>query len=616
MPSPPPSPRPPRPLPTEEASHGVSDASGVPDDTGVPDAPGVPDARPSAAGGPSGRLPSPPPPPPLQHRTLTSLPDNVLGRITAAAYAAGGHAALFSASRRLSRVGPASLTTLTLRRPPHVRLGAATEAAVLDVLHTDLTVAEQGAAIRLFFDASQAFADAEERGHRFLRRAPNVQAVSLHGDDRSGSVCDACVVAAAASGGGGWVMPPAPGDRVEAIMDTVFAAQQMPALRALRLTTFSASATVLDALGSQPLTAAPLRGLHLRCIANPVWATVVAPLLGHHGGTLTELTLGGVPNECWPSESRVRRVVSAPAGGMPALRTLTLLAVTFGHRTAAAVAAACPGLTCLAVDGAIGQGASAAVDVQALPRLARLSWIAATEWAVDDDLGPLFAGRALDEAQGGGHFLLGEEPPLVDPVVSALVAATALPAELDVLTAGFFDDDNLRRLVDAATSVSRLARLRIAFDDTVTPAGMSALGRLPALTALSLHVTEERAGGLFHPWPCGRLTHLGVVPWVAVRPQVLTPLLLTSLGASPAASTLTSLALTIEPLEAALSAEPLRRLSRLRRIHYRLVDGDGVPYGRAADAVAAAAPMVRWMREQLPRLTAVPGVPSHWAGLA
>lgn len=93
----------------------------------------------------------------------------------------------------------------------------------------------------------------------------------------------------------------------------------MPAVRQLRLHSFSAAGAVVAALGSRPLTAAPLRALHLDYIPDPTWASVVAPLLGHHGQTLRELSLGGVPADCRPGDTRVGYAVAAAGGGMPAL---------------------------------------------------------------------------------------------------------------------------------------------------------------------------------------------------------------------------------------------------------------------------------------------------------
>lgn len=69
----------------------------------------------SGPGDPGGL--SPPlllPPPTL---TLNDLNDNVLGLITSAAYAAGGHSGLFSASRLLAAGSPASLSTRVVARP-------------------------------------------------------------------------------------------------------------------------------------------------------------------------------------------------------------------------------------------------------------------------------------------------------------------------------------------------------------------------------------------------------------------------------------------------------------------------------------------------------------------
>lgn len=57
---------------------------------------------------------------------------------------------------------------------------------------------------------------------------------------------------------------------------------------------------VIYALGTERLTGAPLRVLRLHDISHRVWRTVVAPLVGHHGGALREQTLGGCSVECQP----------------------------------------------------------------------------------------------------------------------------------------------------------------------------------------------------------------------------------------------------------------------------------------------------------------------------
>lgn len=148
----------------------------------------------------------------------------------------------------------------------------------------------------------------------------------------------------------------------------------------------------------------------------------------------------------------------------------------------------------------------------------------------------------------------------------------------------------------------------------MTEEGLTALGRLPALTSLSIFVTGEVCVGFFRTWPIRGLTHLGVVFKVGVPPQERVPPLLDGLAASSSASTLCSLALTCRPLEVASSAEQLGRLTRLRHLYCLDINPNGLPYWAAADAAAARAPMPGLMLAQLPRMTVVAGVPPHWAG--
>lgn len=168
------------------------------------------------------------------------------------------------------------------------------------------------------------------------------------------------------------------------------------------------------------------------------------------------------------------------------------------------MAAACPALTTLVVYGAVGRAAGRAVDARALPRLTHLSWTTTGDGPLHGDPTPLLAGRALDAATLGRHVRRGGPAPVVDPVVAALNAAAALPVELDLVTAGPFTDATLRRAVDASRGVVRVERLRLALDAGVTADGLAALGRLPALASLCVHVADERAARLFRAWPWRR----------------------------------------------------------------------------------------------------------------
>lgn len=95
----------------------------------------------------------------------------------------------------------------------------------------------------------------------------------------------------------------------------------------------------------------------------------------------------------------------------------------------------------------------------------------------------------------------------------------ALPVKLDLLTAGAFSNTNLARLLDACNEVSRLDRLRVAFDVSVTPGGLTVVGQLPALTCLRILVTDEKRVGCFIKCPILGLTHPGVSMSSGVRPQ-------------------------------------------------------------------------------------------------
>lgn len=558
---------------------------------------------------------SPPSPPPLQPLTLTDLPDDVLDLITAAAYSAGGYSGLFSACRRLAEIGPASIVTLAVRRPCGPNEEVAAAAAVDGALPRIPMPGYHSRADLAAGDVPVVFTDVAERGCKFLRRAVRVRAVSLQAGDCSGSACAACQAVTVATGDGGWGERPAPRSVVTASIDAWYGRTLMPALRRMQLHSFSASDTVVGWLGTERLTGARLRVLHLHYIPSLAWRAVVVPLVVHHGGSLTELTLGGVAFDCWPTHPEVGNVFNAPVGGMPALRTLTLIAVCFSVDDAAAVVAACPELTSLTVDGLIGRDACRALDAYALPALTRLSWTVVGQWSQPGDLTRLLADRSLEAVSFAYHFGVGPfavHSTVHDVVVTALNDAAALPVELDLVAVGFFTITKLRRLVDASINVARLARLRVALDADAIAEGLPVLGRLPALASLSIVVTDEQA--VFGGWPIEGLTHLGVAMWPGVPPQALIPPLLDGLAASPTASTLCSLALTCRPLEAASSAEQLGRLTRLRHLYCRFVDDDGVPYRMAADAAAAREPMARWMLERLPRITVVAGVPSHWAG--
>lgn len=583
--------------------------------------------------------PSPPSPPPLPTLTLDSLDDDVLGLITAAAYSAGGHSGLFSASRRLSTIGAASLTELTVRRPPILgqlredEVPVSTlEVALLQVglpspssLDAEVALLQGGLPspsllrrMARLMDQVAAVHVTCEPGRRFLSRATGVRAVTLRASGDNYPLCPSCAVATeAAVIGVGRELSARPYLTRPLILDGLYGQSLMRHVRELPLHSFSASGNVLSAITSGRVSSAPLLALHLHNLFTGV-GRAVGLLLGHHGGTLRELTLGFVLRRCMPISSNVALAFNAPAGGMPALHTLTLAGVRFDVDDLTAVAAACPALTSLAVDGRLHHDACRAVDARALPSLIRLSWTTACPIGLQEHdlrVGPLLAGRALEAAAFGRHIYKNQRPPMLPGLLLDLNVAVSLPVELDLVAVESFDDDaDLCRLVDGSPGASRVERLRLAVGAGVTEEGLAALGRLPLLTSLSIFVTDVRCETFFRTWPIPGLTHLGVLLKVGVAPEVFIPPLLTALAASPTASTLRSLSLTCRPLEAASSADNLGRLTRLRHLYCRLVDPDGVPYHTPADAAVARAPMAAWMLQRLPRVTVVAGVPAHWAG--
>lgn len=123
-------------------------------------------------------------------------------------------------------------------------------------------------------------------------------------------------------------------------------------------------------------------------------------------------------------------VFGSPDGGMLALLTLALVTAHFGFNDATAVAAACPALTSVAVAGISSPDACCSVHVQALPSLTRLSWTAIDERSMPGDLTPVLAGRSLEIVAFGCHSSNGEPFQVPDTVMTALMAAAALPAGL------------------------------------------------------------------------------------------------------------------------------------------------------------------------------------------
>lgn len=131
-----------------------------------------------------------------------------------------------------------------------------------------------------------------------------------------------------------------------------------------------------------------MRVLQLHCIPVVSWEAAVAPIVGHHGRTLTEVTLSGIPNRCRPNRTKLRVVFEVSIGGVSNPRIFNLVHVFFEVGDAAAVAAACPVPSRLTISGIIGFAAGAAVGAQALPSLIRLSWIATADNLSPNSLTP------------------------------------------------------------------------------------------------------------------------------------------------------------------------------------------------------------------------------------
>lgn len=161
-------------------------------------------------------------------------------------------------------------------------------------------------------------------------------------------------------------------DEEGADADIAYYALLLPALRRLRVTFFSASLIAIHLLRGPPLSAAPLRRLSLYFIEeDEVHADAVKSVLGHHGGSLEELTLGGVSRYGEPTEYGIVSWLNAASAGMPNLRALTLI-VDVDEEAAAAVARLCPALTELNVSSKVYPNACAPLRLPALPALSNL----------------------------------------------------------------------------------------------------------------------------------------------------------------------------------------------------------------------------------------------------
>lgn len=164
--------------------------------------------------------PSPSSPPSLPRLALDDLPDEVVDVITVAAYSAGGHSGLFSASRPLAAIGPVSIIALTVRRRFGLDVEAAAAASLDGALHADFVLGVQPL---VDLGAMPALFDAALREFGFLSRALRLRAVLLHSGHHSGVVCAACEAAAALTGDGCLGEPPASDSIVAGTLDRMYA---------------------------------------------------------------------------------------------------------------------------------------------------------------------------------------------------------------------------------------------------------------------------------------------------------------------------------------------------------------------------------------------------------
>jgi len=528
---------------------------------------------------------SPPPdgdPPPTV--TLEDLPDEILELIARACHAVarprgGGVAwALLATSRRLRDIAYEAVTSISVRSRSTADECAAVghrAAPGVDALADPLA---------FFLSPPGAALQARVRGvHQFLARARRVREVALHPNEEHD---------------GGWLPDPE-----DWFLDRLFYALVLPELRRLPLVSLSAAGVGVAVLGGGPMSAAPLRKLVLEDIEEDHVDAAIVSVLGHHGGSLEELTLARTTREDEDTNYMIGPWLAASAG-MPRLRTLELH-VEVDAAAAAALARHCPGLTRLAVNAALFDGVAAALrGPRRLPALAHLGWAfyERSTWGVGAELRHLLAGRALTSLS------LSAVPSIPRDrldVLPALLNTAALPAELDVSGMAPLGDAALAALA-AAGHAGSLRRLDCTLSAGATAAALRSLGRLTGLTDLTLRLpaAPDAAALRLSEWPVRGLTRLHVVGTDAVGCPTAAQALLVGVAASCSRSTLRGLFLSGPPLEEAVAAAPLAALTALRCLYY------GVPYASKGETVEALharrEAMNAWIRRRLPDLRTRP----------
>lgn len=522
-------------------------------------------------------------PPPVQVQLL-ELPDELLSLITLSAYEKGCYVNLFCACKRLRDLGYASIRAVSFRARSEDDESEMERVSVSPPLSSPvaLLASPRGAAMYAHLRSALGF----------LGHAHGVRDVTLHECTRYDS---------------GWV-PDA--DDSDADADILYYALLLPALRRLPLTSFSASLVAVHLLRGPPLSSAPLRRLRLDLIEqHPADAAAVRSVLGHHGGSLVELTLSGVFRDDEPTSYEIAPWLDAASAGMPNLHTLTL-DVDVDEEAAAAVARLCPALTTLCVVSKSFPNACAPLRLPALPSLSRLDW-------AGSQVAPPAAGVGLAALVGGRTFMkLRLAGMSAVEVLPAVKAAAAVPPDFDLECSRPLGDNHMLQLLDGTpTGLDAVRRLQLHLGRSATWDGVRLLNRLGALTDLTVifsgRLTQRHTSpppkGLLAPlklreWPVARLHRLSVSLslFERVRGDWVVDLL-HGLAASGSQHSLRELRLRGPELSEAAAADPLAALTRLAYLDYDVQCPRGV-FSDGPEVKGARDRMATWLHQRLPAL--------------
>lgn len=282
--------------------------------------------------------------PPARQVELLELPDELFSLITLAAYEKRCYVNLFCACKRLRDPGYASIRSVSFR--------SCTEEDELDLERASGSPPLSSPVALLASPRGAAMYARLRSALGFLGHAHGVREVTLHECSGYDSGC----------------VP----DDEGADADILYYALLLPALRRLRLTSFSASLIAVHLLRGPPLSSAPLRRLrHDLVEEDETDAEAVQSVLGHHGGSMKELTLSGVFRESAPTAYMIAPWLDAASSGMPNLLVLTL-DVDVDEEASAAVARLCLALIELNVSSKSYPNACAPLRLPALPALSHV----------------------------------------------------------------------------------------------------------------------------------------------------------------------------------------------------------------------------------------------------